>query len=145
MSLESQFILSLETVFAAFLCAVIGMDREREDHAAGLRTHMLVGVGSCLFTGLSIHAFPGSETARVAAQIVVGIGFLGAGIVIFERDTDELKNVTTAAGIWVAAAIGMAVGAGSWFLALCVTLLVWVILAIIKRLFPYKCRGKHYN
>lgn len=138
MSLEFQLILALQTLVAAVLCAVIGMDREREDRAAGLRTHMLVGIGACVFTGLSLHAFPNSDASRVASGIVEGVGFLGAGILIFERASGQVKNVTTAAGIWVAAAIGMAVGTGLWLFAIFVTVLVWTILAIVKRLPGYK-------
>lgn len=142
MSLEIQFILAIQTIFAAFLCAIIGMDREREDRAAGLRTHMLVGVGACVFTGLSLYAFPDSDSARIASGVVEGVGFLGAGIVIFERSSRQIKNVTTAAGIWTAAAIGMAVGSGAWFLALLVTLLVWIILAVVKRMPIYQDTNK---
>lgn len=138
MSLEFQLVLALQTLLAAALCALIGMDREREDRAAGLRTHMLVGVGACVFTGLSLHAFPGSDSSRVASGVVEGVGFLGAGIVIFERASGQIKNVTTAAGIWVSAAIGMAVGSGAWLFALIITLLVWSILAVVKRMPAYK-------
>lgn len=138
MSLEFQLMLALQTLIAAALCALIGMDREREDRAAGLRTHMLVGIGACVFTGLSLHAFPNSDVSRVASGVVEGVGFLGAGIVIFQRSTGHIKNVTTAAGIWVAAAIGMAVGTGLWLYAIFITVLVWTILAVVKRLPGYK-------
>lgn len=93
---------------------------------------MLVGMGACLFTGLSIHAFSDSESARVAAQVVAGVGFLGAGVILERRQ--GIKNLTTAASIWVTAAVGMAVGAGAWFLALSATVLTWIILAVIRRL-----------
>lgn len=137
MPLELQFELALNTIVAAMLSAVIGLERERDGHPAGLRTYMLVGVGACLFTSLSLNAFEGADQARVASNIVVGIGFLGGGIVIVERDSHKVKNVTTAAGIWVIAALGMAVGSGAWFLAISVTLLVWSILSLVKRLYPY--------
>jgi putative Mg2+ transporter-C (MgtC) family protein len=112
---------------AAFLSMVIGLDRQHRNQPAGLRTHMLVGVGACLFTILSSHAFPRSETARVAAQIVSGIGFLGAGTIL------QRKGLTTAASIWATAAVGMAVGVGAWFLAIAATVLIWVVLAIFRR------------
>ncbi|MCZ7545153.1 MAG: MgtC/SapB family protein [Anaerolineae bacterium] len=80
---------------------------------------------------LSVYAFPGSDTARVAAQVVTGIGFLGAGTIIQRKG--DVKDLTTAASIWATAAVGMAVGAGAWFLALTSTLLIWTILAVIRR------------
>jgi putative Mg2+ transporter-C (MgtC) family protein len=122
-------------VIAALLGGLIGLEREAEQRPAGLRTTMLVCVGSALFTILSINAFPGEpprDTARVAAQIVTGIGFLGAGTVW--RSRDHVSGLTTAAGLWVAAAIGMAVGAGFGPLALATTALVLIVLAVILRL-----------
>ena len=107
---------------------------------------MLVCVGSALFTMLSIHAFPSAgdvSDARVAAQIVTGIGFLGAGTVW--RAQDHVKGLTTAASLWVAAAIGMAVGAGFGVLALAATVITLFILAVMQRLerrfFPHV--GEH--
>lgn len=121
-------------LIAALLGGLIGMEREAEQRPAGLRTYMLVCVGSALFTILSIHAFPGDpprDTARVAAQIVTGIGFLGAGTVW--RSRDHVSGLTTAAGLWVAAAIGMAVGAGLGLLSLAATILVLIVLAVMLR------------
>ncbi len=120
-------------LIAAFLGGLIGLEREAEQRPAGLRTYMLVCVGSTLFTMLSIHAFPGEarDSARVAAQIVTGIGFLGAGTVW--RSRDHVTGLTTAAGLWVAAAIGMAVGAGLGLLALAATVLVLIVLAVMLR------------
>lgn len=132
MSLELQAQVAIELFIAAFLSMLIGIDRERGGHPAGLRTHMLVGVGACLFTVLSIYAFPEDSTTRVAAHIVVGIGFLGAGTIV--KDEDNVKNLTTAASIWATAAVGMAVGVGAWFLALVATLIVWVILAVMQNI-----------
>lgn len=131
MSLELQVAASLELLLAAVLSMVIGLDRQRRQRPAGLRTHMLVGVGACLFTSLSFYAFPGSDTGRVAANIVTGIGFLGAGTIIQRKH--NVHDLTTAASIWATAAVGMAVGVGAWFMALFGTLLVWVILAVIRR------------
>ncbi|HNS04114.1 MAG TPA: MgtC/SapB family protein [Anaerolineae bacterium] len=121
-------------LIAAVLGGLIGMEREREQRPAGLRTYMLVCVGSALFTILSINAFPGvpRDTARVAAQVVTGIGFLGAGTVW--RSQDRVSGLTTAAGLWVAAAIGMATGAGMGALALAATVLVLIVLAVFLRL-----------
>jgi len=131
MDLFLQAEMVIQLLFAAFLGMVIGLDREGRNQPAGLRTHMLVGLGACLFTALSKFAFPGDDTARVASNIVVGIGFLGAGTII-SRDGHP-KHLTTAASIWATAAVGMAVGAGAWFLALGASVLIWIILAVIRR------------
>lgn len=131
MSLESQFEVTFALLLAAFLSMIIGLDRERLGRPAGVRTHMMVGLGACLFTVLSVYAFPGSDPARVASQIVVGIGFLGAGTII--KSQHDVHDLTTAASIWATAAVGMAVGVGAWFLALTATLIIWVVLAVIRR------------
>lgn len=138
MSLELQAILIFNIILAALLSGVIGLDRERKrdrkkTEAAGLRTHILVGVGACLFTVLSRHAFPPGDPSRVAAQVVSGIGFLGAGV-IFVRNDKSVKNLTTAASIWATAAIGMAVGVGAWLLAMASTVIVWVILVVVSKI-----------
>lgn len=130
MSLEHQLQTSLLLVLALILSMVIGLDRESRQSPAGLRTHILVGLGACLFTILSRLAFPGSDPSRVAAQIVTGIGFIGAGTIL-QRKRD-VHHLTTAASIWATAAVGMAVGVGSWFLAVVATLLIWVVLVIIR-------------
>lgn len=130
-SLELQVALALNVTLALILSSIIGMNRDRSNKSAGLRTHMLTGTGACVFTILSIYAFPGSETSRVAANIITGIGFLGGGIIIQKKNGS--LDVTTAAGVWATAAIGMAAGVGAWFLAVYVTLAVWVTLAVLKR------------
>ncbi len=131
MSLELQAQSAFALIWAAFLSMIIGLDRERGDQPAGIRTHMLVGLGACLFTLLSKFAFPGGDTSRIASNIVVGIGFLGAGTII--QRGGQPHHLTTAASIWATAAVGMAVGAGAWFLALIAAVLVWIILAVIRR------------
>jgi putative Mg2+ transporter-C (MgtC) family protein len=139
MSLELQLEAAGLLVLAAILSAVIGLDREARA-PAGLRTHMLVGIGASLFTMLSFHAFPNSETARVAAQVVTGVGFLGAGTILQRKGS--VHHLTTAASIWATAAIGMTVGVGAWLLALLGTLLIWVVLRIIRGLERSKYSGE---
>ena len=80
-SLAQQFVIALQVLLAAFFSMVVGFNRERRDKDAGLRTHMLVGTGACVFSALSIMAFPESESGRVAANVVTGVGFLGAGVI----------------------------------------------------------------
>jgi putative Mg2+ transporter-C (MgtC) family protein len=133
MTLEQQMTAVGYVFLAAILSMIIGSERQRRHKAAGLRTHMLVGVGACLFTVLSTEGFPGTlDTSRVAAQIVTGIGFLGAGIIFKQKG--EMHDLTTAASIWATAAIGMTIGVGAWFLAISATLLVWLILAVLLQL-----------
>jgi putative Mg2+ transporter-C (MgtC) family protein len=112
---------------AALLAGAVGLEREVHLKAAGFRTHMLVGLGSALFTVLSINAFgPSTDPGRVSAQIVTGIGFLGAGAIFKEGAT--VRGLTTAAGLWTVAAIGMAAGAGSLLLAVVATAVVLAVM-----------------
>ena len=116
---------------SAALGAVLGFEREWRQKYAGLRTNILIALGSTLFTLMSIDlsASSGGDATRVAAQIVTGIGFLGAGAIM--RTGSDIRGLTTAAMIWVNAAIGVAVGGGEYHLALIatgVTLLVLVLL-----------------
>jgi putative Mg2+ transporter-C (MgtC) family protein len=101
---------SLRLVVAAVLSGLVGFEREAQQKAAGLRTHMLVGFGAALFTLVGAHAFPDSDTSRVAAQVVTGVGFLGAGAIF--RTGSTVSGLTTAAGLWAVAAIGMTAGVG---------------------------------
>lgn len=120
-----------QLALTALLCMIIGLDRERSAKPAGLRTHMLAGMGACLFTALGLLAFPMADTSRVAAGVVSGIGFLGAGTIF--RQEDRVRALTTAASIWATAAIGMAVGVGAWLLAIGATILIWTVLAVLHR------------
>jgi putative Mg2+ transporter-C (MgtC) family protein len=112
---------ALRLVVAAVLGALVGLEREIHDHPAGMRTHLLVSLGSGGFTVLSIAAFPapGADPGRIAAQIVSGIGFLGAGAILKEGVT--IRGLTTAASLWAVAAVGMAAGAGAWVVAITIT------------------------
>jgi len=117
----------LRLFISAVLGALIGIERDLRDKPAGIRTHMLVCLGSSLVTMVSIYDFP-LDAARIAAGIVTGIGFLGAGAIIGGQE--GVVGLTTAAGIWITAGIGMAVGTGNYFLAAVATLLVVVILFV---------------
>ena len=119
-----QIDLFVRLLLAAVLGAAIGIEREVRDQPAGMRTHMLVAVGSSAFTVLSIYGFqaPGADPGRVAAQIVSGIGFLGAGAIL--KYGVNVRGLTTAASLWAVAAVGMAAGAGSWGVALGTTAIV---------------------
>lgn len=121
----------VRVLVAAVLGVILGLERQQSNKDAGLRTYALVAAGSALFTVLSIEAFPGSDTSRVAAQIVTGIGFLGAGLIF--RQGVNVQGLTTAAGLWSVAAIGMAAGTGLWGLAIIVTVIVLLVLKISDR------------
>ena len=111
-----QLIFVAQIILAIALGALVGWQREKSGKAAGGRTFGIVSAGSCLFTILSMHAFANADPSRVAAQIVVGIGFLGAGAILHREK--NIYGLTTAAGLWISAAIGMAVGAGFYIVAI---------------------------
>ena len=119
-----NFEVILGLLLATALGAVVGIEREITIKPAGLRTHMLVSLGSCLFTIISV-GFD-FDPARIASGIVAGIGFIGAGAIWAEKD--KIRGITTALSLWVTAAIGFTVGIGDYPLALVVTGLVFLIL-----------------
>jgi putative Mg2+ transporter-C (MgtC) family protein len=125
---EAEILLRL--VIAALCGGLIGMERERGDRPAGFRTYILVSLGAALFTVLSLAAFPRSDTARVAAQIVVGMGFLGAGVIVVYGGT-HVVGITTAATMWATAAVGMASGAGYLVTAAYCTGMILVVLVAL--------------
>ncbi len=138
--LTLQLDFAARLVVAAALGGLIGGEREIHGHPAGIRTHMLVALGSALFTMLSIHGFgqgPGSgiDPTRIAAQIVTGIGFLGAGAIL--KDGVVVRGLTTAASLWATAAVGLATGAGEYVLALVAAAVIlvslWPINALVER------------
>ena len=129
--------LSLRLVVAMILGALIGTERELRAKAAGFRTHFLVALGSALFCIVSQFGFPEGlrDSSRVAAQVVSGIGFLGAGTIILQRS--KVRGLTTAAGLWVTAAIGLACGTGLYLIATITTLLALLGLELLILLFPH--------
>ena len=120
---EFDWILIFRLVVAGLLGGLIGMEREFRAKEASVRTHFIVALGSALFMIISEFAFGSRQhdAARVAAQVVSGIGFIGAGVIIFQRNV--VRGVTTAAGLWVAAAIGLSCGDGMYPVAIAATLL----------------------
>ena len=120
----------LRLLVALLLGAVVGLERERQERAAGLRTVTMVSLGSCLFTIVGAYAFGQTDPSRVAAQIVTGIGFLGAGTIFLRKDL--VRGLTTAATIWTVAAIGMAVGTAEYVIAIFTTLLILSVLMVLK-------------
>ena len=120
---------------AMILGALVGAQRESIGKPAGLRTHMLVAMGSALFVLAPLEA--GMELdgiSRVIQGIVTGIGFIGAGAILKLQEKREIEGLTTAAGIWMTAAIGIAVGLGRWGLALVSAVLTWITLSVIGKI-----------
>jgi putative Mg2+ transporter-C (MgtC) family protein len=123
-------------LLAAGLGAAVGLEREYRQKPAGLRTNILIAVGAALFTILSLEMTKGiGDTSRVAGQIVTGIGFLGGGAIL--RSGDSIHGMTTAATIWVNAAIGVAAGTGQFALAAFATALTLIVLAVLPPIETY--------
>ena len=125
----------IRLVVATLLGAVIGLEREKHGRPAGLRTHILVALGSCLIMLLSIYGFPAErnwDPGRLAAQVVSGIGFLGAGTIL--RDGTSIRGLTTAASLWVVAGIGLAAGSGFYWAAALTTFLAVFALVLLDDL-----------
>lgn len=149
MTFQLQAIFQL--ILALLLGALIGVEREHKRKEAGLQTYSLVALGTCLFTKLSFDFFNSFtdkagisfDPSRVIQAIAIGIGFIGAGIIIYRRS--KVEGLTTAAGLWVASAIGIAVGFRLYALAIISTLLAIAILAglglLERKLFPGKAKN----
>jgi len=126
--------MTLRFLLAVGLGAGIGYQRERAGKAAGVRTHTLVSSGAAIFTLASIYGFSGTtvDISRVAAAVVVGVGFIGAGVIFQGRHEEEVAGLTTAATIWVTAAIGLAAGAGMYLVSIIATAVITGILLLPK-------------
>lgn len=120
-------------VLATLLGAFLGYERERAGKPAGVRTHGMVALGAALFTAVSVYGFEGEgDPARMAAQIVTGVGFLGAGTILHLRGS--VHGLTTAASLWVTAAIGTAVAVGMYLMSIETAVLVWALLRFSPRI-----------
>lgn len=134
----SDYQIVVRLVLSAFFSGLIGLERQIHRRAAGLRTHILVSVGSTLIMLTSIYIFDiykdkvPLDPARIAAGVITGIGFLGAGTII--RYGEEVRGLTTAASLWVVAGVGLAVGCGFYTAALAATALVLLVLFVLRRL-----------
>ena len=127
--------LLVRLVTAALLGAIIGYERERTGKSAGLRTHMLVSVSSALFVLAPLEAgMSSSDVTRVIQGVAAGIGFIGAGAILKDGNDREIQGLTTAAGIWLTAAVGLATGLGRLGPAAISVVLAWIILHILARL-----------
>lgn len=130
-------VISVRLLFAAMLGGILGYERERRGRSAGVRTHMLVAVGAALFVlGPMMAGMEIGDLSRVIQGVVQGIGFLGAGAIIFRRSRHAVEGLTTAANIWATAAIGIIAGLGLEGMAVLSTAVALVILAVVPRLLP---------
>ena len=123
-------------LLSVILCGAIGLEREQRGRSAGLRTHLLVGVGSCMIMIISIYGFPAifsdhRDVARLAAQVITGVGFLGAGAIIYRNS--GTKGLTTAATIWIVMAIGLSCGSMNFILAIGGTVLILLVLTVFRK------------
>jgi putative Mg2+ transporter-C (MgtC) family protein len=124
----------LRLLGAMIVGAIVGVQRERSGKPAGVRTHMLVALGAALFViGPMEFGMLESDLSRVIQGLITGIGFLGAGAILKLEDKREIEGLTTAAGIWMTAAMGLAVGLGRFGLALISVLFAWFVLSFVKR------------
>jgi putative Mg2+ transporter-C (MgtC) family protein len=140
---QAELVLLMRLIVAGALSAILGWERESAHKPAGLRTHMLVGVASTLYTvlaGLAVSQFPGeggglrSDPIRVIQAVSIGIGFLGSGVIFVAKDGDSVRGLTTAASIWATAAIGITVGLQHYVLAVGATALLLIVLRGMSRL-----------
>jgi putative Mg2+ transporter-C (MgtC) family protein len=132
---ESLARITLRLMIAMIFGAVIGIQRERAGKPAGLRTHMLVSSGTAVFVIASEEFGMNPDSiSRVIQGLVTGIGFLGAGAILKIYDKREVEGLTTAAGIWITAALGVAIGLGRFGVALVATLLAWMTLSLVRQL-----------
>lgn len=142
----------IRLLLAALFGALIGLERERKEWAAGMRTHMMVSVGSCLIMLVSAYGFVGIlgtphvelDPSRVAAQVISGIGFIGAGTILYMKQ-GTIRGLTTASGLWTVAGIGLATGGGMYFAAAVTTVLALIILWALQpleRLYTKKYKHK---
>lgn len=129
-TMAAEIELVLRLLLAAGLGGLIGIERESMHEAAGLRTHMLIALAACLITITSVeyYNFAGTDVSRIAAGIVMGVGFIGAGTIM--SGSHGIRGLTTAASIWVVAGLGLSVGSGNYMLSIVAAALSFVILRI---------------
>lgn len=128
-------LVTIAILLSVILCGAIGVEREWRGRSAGLRTHLLVGVGSCIIMIISIYGFPAvfgehRDVARLAAQIITGVGFLGAGVIVHRNS--GIKGLTTAGTIWIVMAIGLACGSFNFIIAVISTIVIIIVLTVFK-------------
>jgi putative Mg2+ transporter-C (MgtC) family protein len=142
---QDTYIMFTRILIATVLCGLIGLEREFNNHPAGFRTHLLVGLGSCLMMILSLYGFENYierhtsqvqfDPARIPSYVISGIGFLGGGTILVKGAT--IRGLTTAASIWIVAGLGLVIGAGMYVIAFFTTVIVLMCLVFLNRLEKY--------
>lgn len=133
--MNELLLLTGKLLLAIILGGVIGLERENLGKPAGSRTYALIALGSTLFTSLAIMGFsqfPNADPGRVAGQIITGIGFIGAGMIIFHKQ--HVEGITSASALWVTASVGMAIGLGQYYIAAIATLFIFLLLFIVRKI-----------
>jgi putative Mg2+ transporter-C (MgtC) family protein len=127
--------MSVRMLAAMLLGGILGYQRQQTGKAAGLRTHILVTMGAALFVVAPLEAgMPAADVSRIVQGVAAGIGFIGAGAILKRELAEEIKGLTTAAGLWTTAAVGVAVGLGRYGAAAIAAGLAWITLAVLSRL-----------
>lgn len=127
MDWQVELIIAMRALIAAVLGAIIGIDRYYHGREAGVRTYSAVALGACAFSAISQH-LPGADPSRIASNVVTGVGFLGAGVIL--RHSGRTTGLTTAATVWATSAVGMAVGLGMYLLGIVLAALVSAVLLV---------------
>ncbi len=128
MTWEEQLLMVFQLLFAAILGGVIGLEREKHVGLSGIRTHAAVALGACLFGLISFNVHGPADPSRIAAQIVSGIGFLGAGVIL--RDHGRVRGMTTAATLWATASIGLSIANSMYIVGIAGTIIILGLLAL---------------
>ncbi len=132
MTIQSELFVSIQLIVAMLLGGFIGFEREREGKVAGVRTYAAVCMGACFFTLISVHMMDINSGSRIVSNIVVGIGFLGAGIIFKDQDTNRTTGLTTAATVWATAAVGVAIAFELYVMSLVASLVIYFLLSLHK-------------
>ncbi len=140
MDWEIEALMALRALVAALLGAFIGWEREQHGREAGIRTYAAVSLGACVFGLVSAHVIGASDPTRIAAGVVTGVGFLGAGVIL--REQGRVAGLTTAATIWATASVGLAIAYGMYLLGVLTALIIFGLLALHHLPAWHKIKGK---
>lgn len=142
MDVRFELVIVFKLIVSFLLGAYIGFDREREAKDAGIRTYAAVCLGATLFTTIAEHLQDVSSASRIIANIVIGVGFLGAGIIYLNEATESSHGLTTAATVWCTAAIGVAVGLDSYIIAIMASLMIYFLLSLERQQWYIRWKNK---
>lgn len=130
LEIRDQLFIAMQILIAMLLGGAIGFERERDGKVAGIRTYAAVCMGACIFTLIGVHLMSNDGSSRIVANIITGIGFLGAGIIFQDQDTNRTTGLTTAATVWATAAVGVAVGYSLYAIAIISSAAIYFLLSL---------------